>query len=98
MAVRLSASRAGRALLPRNIFSYSFLSEAESIPGPSSAERIRKFEKFSNLIGIPTHDVPACSVVPQPTTLPRATKTMPSKMLQIVTRFFFPNKKSDGGS
>jgi hypothetical protein len=42
MAVRLSALRAGRALLPRNIFPsvwYSFMLLAEQTTGPSVAER-----------------------------------------------------------
>jgi hypothetical protein len=33
---------------------------------------IRSIEKFNDLIGNPTRDLPACSIVPQPTTLPRA--------------------------
>jgi hypothetical protein len=36
------------------------------------AGRIRSIEKSNDLIGIRTHDLPACSVVPQLTTLPRA--------------------------
>jgi hypothetical protein len=39
---------------------YSFLLEAES--------------KSNDLIGIRTHDLPACSIVPQPTTLPNISK------------------------
>jgi hypothetical protein len=37
----------------------------------SAAGRIRSIEKSNNLIGIRTRDVPACSIVPQPTTLTR---------------------------
>jgi hypothetical protein len=33
---------------------------------------ITSIEKCSDLIGNRTHDLPACSIVPQPTTLPRA--------------------------
>jgi hypothetical protein len=52
---------------------YSFLLVAELIPGPYAAGRIRSIEKKSNnLIGNRTRDLPACSIVPQPTTLPRA--------------------------
>jgi hypothetical protein len=29
-------------------------------------------EKFNDLIGISVRDLPACSIVPQPSTLPRA--------------------------
>jgi hypothetical protein len=38
----------------------------------SAAAKIRSVEKSSDLIGIRTRDLPACSIVPQPTTLPRA--------------------------
>jgi hypothetical protein len=37
-------------------------------PGHSAAGRIRSIEESSNLIGNRTRDLPACSVVPQPTT------------------------------
>jgi hypothetical protein len=39
--------------------------------GHSTAGRTRPIEK-SNDIGNRTRDLPACSIVPQPTTLPRA--------------------------
>jgi hypothetical protein len=35
---------------------------------------IRSIEKSNELIGNRTRDLPACSIVPQPTTLPRAPK------------------------
>jgi hypothetical protein len=35
------------------------------------AGRIRSIEKSSDLIGARTRNLPACSIVPQPTTLPR---------------------------
>jgi hypothetical protein len=47
---------------------YSFLLEAETTPGPECG---RKDEKFY-LIETRTRDLPACSIVPQPTTLPCA--------------------------
>jgi hypothetical protein len=53
-------------------FWYSFLLEAESTQGHRAAGRIRSIEKFNDLIGSRTRDLPACSIVPQPTTLPRA--------------------------
>jgi hypothetical protein len=73
MDVRLPALRAGRPLLQEDSW-YWFLLEAESIPGPAhrATERIRSIEKSNDLIGIRTRDLPACSIVPQPTTLPRA--------------------------
>jgi hypothetical protein len=43
--------------------------EAES---NNAAGRIRSDEKSNDLIGNRTHDLPACSTVPQATTLPRA--------------------------
>jgi hypothetical protein len=66
MVVRLSAPRAGRPLSPQEDSWYSFLLEAESTPG------LGQFKKSIDLIGIWTRDLPACSIVPQPTTLPRA--------------------------
>jgi hypothetical protein len=36
--------------------------------------KVRSIETSNDLIGIRTRDLPACSIVPQPTTLPRATK------------------------
>jgi hypothetical protein len=38
------------------------------------AGRIRLIEKSNNLIGNYTHDLPACNIVPQLTTLSRAPK------------------------
>jgi hypothetical protein len=38
----------------------------------SAARRIRLIEKSNDLIGNQTRDLPACSIVPQPTALPRA--------------------------
>jgi hypothetical protein len=40
--------------------------------GRSAAERIRSIEKPSDLIRNRTRDLLACSIVPQPTTLPHA--------------------------
>jgi hypothetical protein len=40
--------------------------------GHSAAGRIRSIEKSNHLIGNRTRDLPACSIVPQPTTLPCA--------------------------
>jgi hypothetical protein len=38
----------------------------------SEAARIRSIENSNNLIGNRSRNLPACSIVPQPTTLPRA--------------------------
>jgi hypothetical protein len=51
---------------------YSFLLEAESTQDHSAAGRIRSIEKSGELIGNGTRDLPACSIVPQAISLPRA--------------------------
>jgi hypothetical protein len=40
--------------------------------GQNEAGRIRSIEKSNMLIGNPTRDLPACNIMPQPITLPRA--------------------------
>jgi hypothetical protein len=71
--VRLPALRAGRPPFTSQEGSwFSFLLEADSTQGHSAAGRIRSIEKSNNLIGIRTLDFPACSILPQPTALPRA--------------------------
>jgi hypothetical protein len=72
MAVRLLALRAGRPLPPGRylvLISVKRLSQPQS---HSAAARIWSFKKSSDLIENRTSDLPACSVVPQPTTLARA--------------------------
>jgi hypothetical protein len=51
----------------------SFLLEAELLQSHSAAGRIRSIEKSNELIVSRTRDLTACSIVSQPTTLPRAT-------------------------
>jgi hypothetical protein len=72
MAVRLSAPRAGRPLPPRKIPGTHFCQRLSKPQGHSAAGRIRSIEKSNDLMGYETRDLAACSVVPQPTTLPRA--------------------------
>jgi hypothetical protein len=48
---------------------YSFLLEAESTPGPVRQEGLGQLKKSNDLIRISTRDLPACSIVPQPTML-----------------------------
>jgi hypothetical protein len=59
---------------PREDSWYSFLLEAELTPGPYCGWKDRSIEKSNDLIGNRTSDLLACSIVPQPTTLPRATQ------------------------
>jgi hypothetical protein len=59
MAVGLSALRAGRALLSRNIFWYSFLLEA--IRAIVRLEGSVKLKKFNAVIGNQTSELPPCS-------------------------------------
>jgi hypothetical protein len=40
-------------------------------------EELGKLKKFNDLIGNRIRDLPACSIVPQPTTLPRALRGLP---------------------
>jgi hypothetical protein len=56
---------------PQEYSWYLFLLEAESTQGHSAAGRISSNEKI-HLIGIRSRDLAVCSIVPQPTTLPRA--------------------------
>jgi hypothetical protein len=65
---------------------YSFLLEAELTQGHSVAGRIRSIEK-SNDIANRTRDLPACSIVPQPTMLqhtPRCLKLIYNLMYETV--------------
>jgi hypothetical protein len=73
MAVR-STLRADRPpFIPRKIPDNHFCYRLSRPKGHSAAGRIRLIEKKSNdLIGIRTRDLPPCSIVPQPTTLPSA--------------------------
>jgi hypothetical protein len=53
---------AGRPLPPEYSW-FSFLLEAESTQGHSATGRIRPIEKYDDLIGNRTRDLPACSIV-----------------------------------
>jgi hypothetical protein len=80
MAVRLSPSRTGRPLPPGRFLVLISVKRLSRPHGHSAAGRIRSIEKSSDLIGDRTRDLPACRVVPQPTTLLRA----PSVLLYLV--------------
>jgi hypothetical protein len=72
MAVRLSALRAGRPLSPQEDSWYSILLEAVDPRAIVRLEELGKLKK-STSSGTLTGDLPACSIVPQSTTLLRAT-------------------------
>jgi hypothetical protein len=69
MAVRLSDLRAGRHLPHRKILGTYFCQRLSRPQGHSAAGRIRSIKIFNDFIGNQTRDLPACSIVPQPTTL-----------------------------
>jgi hypothetical protein len=65
MAVRLSALRAGRALLPRNItFLLLVLISGSKPQALVRPERLGKLKKLIHLTGSRTRDLTACSTVP----------------------------------
>jgi hypothetical protein len=70
MVVRLLALCTGRPLLPRKIPGTHFCQRLSRPQGHSEAGRIRSIEKTNDLIRNRTCDLPACSTVPQPITLP----------------------------
>jgi hypothetical protein len=74
MAVRFSALRAGRPLSPgRFLVLISVTGYRLSRPqGHSTAGRIRSTGKSNDFTGNLTRDIPACIILPQLTTLPRA--------------------------
>jgi hypothetical protein len=57
---------------PRKIPDTHFCSRLSRPQGHNTAGRIRSIEKSNDLIGNGNRDLPACSIVPQPTMLPRA--------------------------
>jgi hypothetical protein len=91
MAVRLSALSASRPLPPRKIPGTHSCQTMSRPQGHSAAGRIRSIEKF-HLIGTRTRDLPACSIVPQPTMLPRAPiLALLHKVIRVpgLERYFF---------
>jgi hypothetical protein len=74
MAVRLPALHAGYTVLLSNIFPVSgthFCYRLHKPQGLVRLEGLGKLKKFNMLIGSQTHNLPACSIVPQPTMLLR---------------------------
>ena len=73
-------------LPPRKYIWFPFLLEAESNPGPYAAGMIMSMwmKNFNDIMGNQTRDHPACNAVPQPTTPPRATKSIKSWTLNFL--------------
>jgi hypothetical protein len=69
VSTRLSALRAGRPLPPWRFLVQICVRGLSRPQGHSAAEALG--ESKSHLIGTQTRDLPACNIVPQPTTLPR---------------------------
>jgi hypothetical protein len=57
---------------PRKISGTHFCWRLSRLQGHNSAGRIRSIEISDNLVGNRTRDLPACSILPQSITLPRA--------------------------
>jgi hypothetical protein len=72
MAVRLTALRAGRPLPPRKFPGTHFCWKLIRPQGHSATGKIGSIKESIDFIGNRTHDVPACSIVSQPTKLLRA--------------------------
>jgi hypothetical protein len=63
---------------------YSFLLWAESTPGPQCGWKVRSIEKSNIPIGNRTRDLPTCSIVPQPITLPCAHPSLTKLILLLL--------------
>ena len=72
--VRLSALSTGHLYPLRKYTWYSFLLEAESPQGSSTAGRIKSMKNSNDTIGNRTRDLPACSAMPQWTAPQRAVR------------------------
>jgi hypothetical protein len=69
--VGLSALPTGRLYL-QELLLVLILLEAESPQDHSATGRIMTMKYSNDIIENQTHDIPACSAVPQPTVLPRS--------------------------
>jgi hypothetical protein len=72
MEVRLSALRAGSPLPPGRVRALISVRDWVEPKAIVRLEELRQFKKSNELIGNRICDLPACSIVPLPTTLPRA--------------------------
>jgi hypothetical protein len=83
MAVTLSNLHAGRPLPIRKIPGTHFCQRLTGFQGRIAAGRIRSIEKI-DFIETQTRDLPVCSVVPQPTTIPRAPDESTSQPIYLI--------------
>jgi hypothetical protein len=85
--VRLTALGAGRALSQKDLLVLIFVTGCFNPRDILRLEGLGKLKKFKDFIGTRTHDLPANSIAPQPSMLPRAPSSHHSKKINI-----FPNK------
>jgi hypothetical protein len=71
---------------PRKIPGTNLCQRPNTPKGHNAAGRIRSIEKSSDLIGYQTRYLPTCSIVPQPTTLPRASNLYGDVLLLLVNK------------
>jgi hypothetical protein len=76
MAVRLSALCTSYPLPPRKIPGTHFCLRLSRPQGHRAVGRFRSIEKSNDLIEIRSHNLPASSIVPQPTMLPHGLNFM----------------------
>jgi hypothetical protein len=86
MVVKLSALSADLPVLPKKIPGTHFCLRLSRPKGHIAAGKIKSIEKSNDLIGYRNRDLPACSTVPQPTTLPRA----PGKIVLLLLKAMLP--------
>jgi hypothetical protein len=84
MALKLSGLRAGRPSPPGRFLVLISVKRLSRPHGHSVAGRIKLIKKFNDLIGDRTRNLPACNIVPQPTTLPRGPLSDLSGMVDVI--------------
>ena len=95
--VRLSALRTSRLNPPGNIPGTHFCQRMSQPQDHCAAGRIMSMNNSNDIIGNRTHDLPACSVVPQPTVPPRNPK-LHYRNQGDAPRTAQPNAKDDKNS